>query len=71
MLIVIKGLMFMKIVESILLQKLTYRLCPWLLFRPRKTFVEEDLLGLVGKMMTIYVQLELVDCLLATYTFDL
>jgi hypothetical protein len=40
-------------------------------FPPRKTFVEEDLLGLVEKMMTIYVQPELVDYLLTTYTFDL
>jgi len=71
MLFVIKRLMFMKIVESILLQKLTYKLCSRLVFPPRKTIVEDDLLGLVEKTMTIYVQPELVDCLLATYTFDL
>jgi hypothetical protein len=71
MLFVIKGLMFMKIVELILLQKLTYMLCPRFVFPPRKTFVEEDLSNLVEKTMTIYVQPELVDCLLTTYTFDL
>ncbi len=71
MLFVIKRLMFMKIIESILLQKLTYKLCSRLVFPPRNTFVEEDLLGLVEKTMTIYVQPELVNCLLATYTFDL
>jgi hypothetical protein len=37
MLFMIKGFMFMRIVESIWLQRLVYRLCPQLIFPPKKT----------------------------------
>jgi hypothetical protein len=37
----------------------------------KKAFVGEVLLSLVEKTMTTYVQLALVDYLLATYNFDL
>jgi hypothetical protein len=41
MLVVIKGLMPMKTIESIWVQRLTCMLCPWVVFPPKKTFVEE------------------------------
>jgi hypothetical protein len=37
MLFMNKGLMFTRIVESIWLQRLAYRLCPQLIFPPKKT----------------------------------
>jgi hypothetical protein len=70
-LFVIKGLMLMKIVESIWLQMLTYMPCSWFVYTPKKTFIEKVLLGLVENTMFTYVQLALVDYLLATYNFDL
>jgi hypothetical protein len=48
-----------------------YKLCPQLLFPPKKSFVEEVLSSLVEKTMTTNVQLTLVDCISTTYTFDL
>jgi len=41
MLFVIKGLMPMKTIETIWVQRLTCMLCPWVVFTPKKTFVEE------------------------------
>jgi len=55
MLFVIKWVMPMKTIKSIWLQRLVYRLCPWLLFPPMNFFVEETLLGLVEKIMTTYL----------------
>jgi hypothetical protein len=55
MLFVIKWLMPMKTIKSIWLQRLVYRLCPWLLFPPMKTFVKETLLCLVEKITTTYL----------------
>ncbi len=55
MLFVIKWLMPMKTIKAIWFQRLVYRLCPWLLLPPRKSFVEKTLLGLVEKIMTIYL----------------
>jgi hypothetical protein len=40
-------------------------------YTPKKTFVKKVLLSLVEKIVIIYVQLALVDCLLAIYNFDL
>ncbi len=70
-LFVVKGLLPMKLVESIWLQKLSYKLCPQIVFPLRKTFVENVLLRLVEKTMVIYVQLALANCLSTTCTFDL
>jgi hypothetical protein len=61
MLFVIKGLMLIRIVESIWLQRLTYMPCLWLVYTPKKTLVEKVLLGLVENTMSTYVQLALVD----------
>jgi len=55
MLFVIKRLMPMKIIQSIWLQRLTHMLCLWLVYTPKKIFVEKVLLGLVKKIMIIYV----------------
>ncbi len=71
MLFVITGLMLMRTVESIWFQRLTYMPCSWLVYTPKKTLVEKVLLGLVEETMTTYVQLALVDYLLAIYNFDL
>jgi hypothetical protein len=71
MLFVIKGLIPMRTIKSIWLQRLVYRLCPRLLFPPRKSFVEETLSSLIENTMTTYVQSALVDYILTTYTFDL
>jgi hypothetical protein len=40
-LFVIKRLMPMKTIELIWVQRLTYMLSPWVVFPPKKTFVEE------------------------------
>ncbi len=71
MLFMIKRLMPMRIIESIWLQRLTHMLCLWLVYTPKKTFVEKVLLSLVEKIVPIYVQLALVDYLLIIYNFDL
>jgi hypothetical protein len=71
MLFMIKGLMPMRIIKSIWLQRLLYRLCLQLPFPPNKSFVEEILLGLIEKTMTIYMQSTLTDYILATCAFDL
>jgi len=55
MLFVIKWLMPMKTIKTIWFQRLVYRLCPWLLFPPRKSFGEKNLLGLVEKILTTYL----------------
>ncbi len=65
----VKGLLLMRIVESIWLQWMAYKLCPWVVFPSKKTFVEEILLNLVKKMNS-YVVLALTNCLLTTCTFD-
>lgn len=61
----------MKVVESIWLQRLTYKLCPQVVFQFMKTFVEDILFGFIKKTMIMYMQPTLVNCLRATYTFDL
>jgi hypothetical protein len=48
-----------------------YKLCPQLLFPPKKSFVKKVLPSLVEKTMTTYVQPTLVDYISTTYTFDL
>jgi hypothetical protein len=68
---VVKGLLLMKIVESIWLQRMAYRLCLWVVFPSKKAFVEEIFPNLVDETMNTYVVHALVDYLLATCTFDL
>jgi hypothetical protein len=54
MLLVVKRLLHMKNVEFIWLQKLTYKLCPWVVFPLKKGFVENILtLNLVKKTMML------------------
>jgi hypothetical protein len=57
MLFVVKGLLLMRIVEFIWLQRLTYKLCPWIVFPSREKKIEEILPSLVEKtmIMTTYV----------------
>ncbi len=45
----------MKSIESIWFQRLSYKLCPQIVFPPRKAFVENVLPSLVEKIMVIYV----------------
>jgi len=71
MLFMIIGLMPMKTVKSIWLQRLVHRLNPQLLFPPSKSFIEDFLLGLIEKTMTTYVQSTLIDYILVTCTFYL
>jgi hypothetical protein len=71
MLFVIKGFLPMRIVESIWLQKMAYKLCPRLVFPSRKTFVDDVLSRLVEKTMFTYVHPTLINCISATCTFDL
>jgi hypothetical protein len=63
----------MKTVEFIWLQRLTYKLCPWIVFPSKKKKIEEILPSLVEKtmIMTTHVQVALADYLSTTYTFDL
>jgi hypothetical protein len=65
MLFVVKGLLLMRIVEFISLQRLTYKLCPRIVFPSREKKIEEILPSLVEKtmIMSTYVQVALVDCL--------
>jgi hypothetical protein len=51
MLFVVKGLLLMSIVEFIWLQRLTYKLCPWIVFPSKKKKIEEILPSLVEKTM--------------------
>ncbi len=62
--------MFMRTIELIY-HRLVYKLCPQLLFPPKKSFVKKVLPSLVEKTMTTYVQPTLVDYISTTYTFDL
>jgi hypothetical protein len=48
-----------------------YKLCPQLLFPPKKSSVEKVLSSLVEKTMTTYVQLALNDYISTTYIFYL
>jgi hypothetical protein len=52
---IVKGLLPMRIVESIWLQQMAYMLCPWVVFPSMKAFVEEIMLNLVNKTMSTYV----------------
>jgi hypothetical protein len=45
----------MKVVESIWLQRLAYKLCPQVVFPFRKAFVEDILFGFIKKTMIIYM----------------
>jgi hypothetical protein len=69
-LFVVKGFLPMKFVELIWFQRLSYKLCPQIVFPSRKDFVENVLPSLVEKTMVIYVQLALTNCLSTTCTFD-
>jgi hypothetical protein len=71
MLYVIKGFLPMKIIESVWLHRLAYRLCPRVVFPSKNVFVEKIMLDLVEKTMVTYVQLALASCMSTTYTFDL
>jgi hypothetical protein len=55
MLFMVKGLLPMKFVESIWFQRLSYELCPQIIFPLRNVFVENVLPSLVKKTMVIYV----------------
>jgi hypothetical protein len=50
---------------------MAYKLCPIVVFPSKKVFVDDVLFGLVEKTMLTYVHPTLVDCILATCTFDL
>jgi hypothetical protein len=50
---------------------MAYKLCPKVVFPSRKVFVDDMFFGLVEKTMLTYVYPALVDCILATCTFDL
>lgn len=69
---VVKGLLLMRVVESIyLVASNSIHVVLWVVFPSRKIFVEEILSNLVEKTMNTYVVLALVDCLLTICTFDL
>jgi hypothetical protein len=56
MLLVMKGLLFMKIVESVWFQRLlSYKLYLQIVFPSKKTFVEIVLPNLVEKTINLYV----------------
>jgi hypothetical protein len=63
----------MKVVESIWLQRLAYKLCPQVVFPFRKAFVEDILFGFIKKkaslkkIMIMYMQPMSVNCLWTTY----
>jgi preprotein translocase subunit SecB len=71
MLLMIKAYSLMRIVESIWLQRMAYRLCPQVVFPSKKKCVDDVLSGLVEKTMLTYVHLALADYISTTCTFDL
>ncbi len=62
MLFVIKVILPLRIVESIWLQRLAYKLCPRVVFSSKKVFVKEVLPSLMQKTLGEYVQLALATC---------
>jgi hypothetical protein len=55
MLLVVKCLLFIRIVEFVWLQRVSYKLCPQIVLQFRKVFVETILLNFVQKTMSLYV----------------